>query len=96
MARFRLYLSHALQCVAPTPRSLHGPRGQLQLWSSCPHSSQQKEKEEKMAHLILLTLFPGMEIIHDTATHTPLARTGPDSCVPNLNLRVLLLRKEHM
>ena len=93
MSRFRLYPSHALLCAAPTPRSPHGPKGQLQLQSSCPHSSQQKKKEGRRANPLLLMLFPGMEIAHDAAIHTPLARSGPDSCVPSLTLRVSLLRK---
>lgn len=39
-------------------------------------------------------LLPRMEVVHDAATHILLVRIGPDSCVPNLNLRVPLLRKK--
>lgn len=101
MWRFRLCPSYAWLGVASITRSPHGPRGQLQLQSSCLHSSQkestlQKMKEGGRAHLLLLMLFPVMEVAHDVATHIPLARIGPDSCVPSSNLRVPLLRKEHI
>lgn len=101
MSRFRLSLSPAWLCVASLPRSPHGPRGPCQLQSSCLHSSQkkstlQKKKAGGTAHLLLLTLFPRMEVIRDAATHILQARIVPDSFMLSSNQRVPLLRKGHI
>lgn len=100
MSRFRLSLSPAWLCVALLPRSPHGLRGRCQLQSSSLHSSQksalQKKRAGGKAPLLLLMLFPRMEVIHDAATHIPWARIGPDSFVPSSNQRVPLLRKGHI